>query len=75
MFNICSQCGRLTIEPEVIIEEESYYLVCSDCGAKTKFKRYPLYLILGASGTGKTTLCRKITAKFKDYITVDGDVF
>jgi RNase adaptor protein for sRNA GlmZ degradation len=75
LFNICSQCGKLTVEPEAIIEEESYYLVCSNCGAKTKFKRYPLYLILGASGTGKTTLCRKITGKFKDYITIDVDVF
>lgn len=75
MFNICLKCQKKFIDPEIFFEEDSFTIVCPNCGNETEFKKYPLFLILGASGTGKSAICQKIISRFKDYIIMDVDTF
>ncbi|MBD3191250.1 MAG: AAA family ATPase [Candidatus Heimdallarchaeota archaeon] len=75
MFNICLKCKKKFMDPEIIFVEDSFVIICPNCGNETEFKKHPLYLILGASGTGKSAICQKIISRFKDYIIMDVDTF
>ena len=56
MFNVCPNCGEYSVEKR--IDTSGPYAVCPHCHHAHPFLMQPLFLISGASGTGKTDICR-----------------
>jgi shikimate kinase len=73
MFNNCSQCGRYSEEKHV--DAAKSLAICPYCGYAETFSCFPLFVITGASGAGKTTIGRKLTGKLLDFVFFEVDVF
>ena len=72
MFNVCPNCGALRADK--IIVPEGPYAVCPNCQYQHKFVRLPLFVISGASGVGKSTICLALAAKTKDFVVMESDI-
>jgi broad-specificity NMP kinase len=72
MFNVCPNCGEY--RPDKTIVSDGAYAVCPVCQYHHKFLRLPLFVLAGASGTGKSTICLALTARAKDYIVIESDI-
>lgn len=67
-LRICTGCGAWLDPPRVLPGEP--VLVCADCGQRQPFRRLPLFSLTGPSGTGKSTVCRMLTAALSDRVVV-----
>jgi 2-phosphoglycerate kinase len=72
MFNVCPRCGEYNADK--IIEPDGPYAVCPHCDYRHEFLRLPLFVITGASGVGKTTMCLTLVRKAKDFVVMDSDI-
>jgi adenylate kinase family enzyme/DNA-directed RNA polymerase subunit RPC12/RpoP len=72
MFNVCSKCGLYHVDK--IIDENGPYAVCPACGHKHKFKKLPLFIITGASGAGKSTICLELSRTVSQVIVMESDM-
>ncbi len=72
MFNVCPNCGELRADK--IILPDGPYAVCPHCEHQHKFLRLPLFVITGASGSGKSSACLALAAKTKDFVVIDSDI-
>ena len=70
MFNVCPNCGEYSADK--VIEGES--AICPNCGFQHKFIQLPLFVLTGASGTGKTTTCLALAARAKDFVVMESDI-
>jgi predicted kinase len=72
MFNVCSQCGeysdRKTIDPS------GPFAVCPHCGHPHRFVQLPLFVLTGASGSGKTTIALHLVAALPECVTMESDI-
>ncbi len=58
MFTICTNCGEY--HPYKDVDPSGPYLICPHCNHKRKFTMVPLFIITGASGTGKSALLNEL---------------
>ena len=72
MFNVCPRCEEYRADK--IIEPEGAYAVCPNCNYRHKFLRLPLFVLTGASGVGKTTMCLALAGRAKDFVAMDSDI-
>jgi len=72
MINICYQCGEY--HPDKIIDTDGASVICPNCGYKQTFSFGPLFLVGGASGVGKSAVCRFLLGKTPDIILLEGDL-
>jgi predicted kinase len=72
MFNVCLQCGAYHADKE--IDPEVPAAVCPACGHAHPFRRLPLFLICGASGTGKSAICNDLAGRFDAAVLLEGDI-
>lgn len=72
MLNTCVNCKRYSVEKE--ISSEGNTMTCPFCGHIQVIKRMPLFIITGASGTGKSTISAQLFQKEKDYIVMESDI-
>ncbi len=72
MFNICYNCGDY--RPDKTIVPEGPYAVCPSCQFRYEFIRLPLFILTGASGVGKSTVCLELAAKMKDIVAMESDI-
>jgi hypothetical protein len=72
MFNVCPGCGAYSEEKE--IDPAGPFAICLACGYGHSFIRSPLYIITGASGAGKTTLCLDLAVRSTDYVFMEMDI-
>lgn len=72
MFNVCPKCGDY--RPDKIIGADGESAICPDCGYQSRFIRLPLFILTGASGVGKSTVCRKLAARMKDVVVMESDI-
>jgi gluconate kinase len=72
MFNVCPKCGADRADKEIV--PEGAYAVCPKCRFPQKFIRLPLFILTGASGVGKSTVCLELAAKMKDVVVLESDI-
>ena len=73
MLYTCPRCSAF--RPDMTIDGERSLAVCPECGYERLFRRTPLFAIGGASGSGKTAICRLLAGKVPGVICLDGDIF
>ncbi|MBA2470212.1 MAG: AAA family ATPase [Chloroflexia bacterium] len=76
MFNVCPTCGMYEVEREVLADADPVFAtaICGSCGARIRFRRRPLYVVTGASGTGKTAICHELTRRQPGFLVLESDI-
>lgn len=72
MFNVCPGCGEYSVEKS--IDPTGPYAVCQHCHYAHPFLMHPLFLISGASGTGKTTVCLSLVSMLTECVVLEKDI-
>jgi hypothetical protein len=72
MINVCWGCGALRADK--IIDEQTSEAICPECAHRHPFVRSPLFLVGGASGCGKSAVCRRMDAMRGEVVWYDGDI-
>ena len=72
MLNVCVACGTYRVDKT--IDPDGPYAICPDCGHRHVFQYQPLWVVSGASGTGKSTVCNHLVGQFKDAVLLDSDI-
>jgi adenylate kinase family enzyme len=70
MINVCPNCGEYRVD-KIIVPEG---MMCPDCGFRCKFLRLPLFILTGASGVGKSTVCLELSTRMKDVVVMESDI-
>jgi hypothetical protein len=66
----CMTCG-----PDVVVERvDGAVLRCPSCGDEQRIPALPLFVVTGASGTGKSTVMEPLRARLPDVEVFDVDV-
>lgn len=71
MLNTCVKCGKYSVEKE--ISKDGLSCICPYCGEVQLIKRQPLFVLTGASETGKTTAATQLYLNEKEYMVMDCD--
>ena len=79
MMNVCVHCGRYNAAKIIVRDDTSRstgmaYAICPNCGYKQIFRHLPLFIVCGASGTGKTAACTYLATNIQKFIPLDGDI-
>jgi hypothetical protein len=72
MFNVCPNCGEYCVEKS--IDTSGPYAVCPHCYYAHPFLQQPLFLISGASGTGKTTVGLSLVCILNECVVLEQDI-
>ena len=72
MFNVCPGCGAY--DAERIVPEGEAVAICRNCGQRQPFRRLPLYVLTGASGTGKSAVALLLPALLPECVVLDADL-
>lgn len=72
MFNVCPNCGEYSVEK--IIDPDGPFAVCPYCHYAHCFLQQALFVITGASGTGKTTLCLALIPALPECVVIESDI-
>jgi len=72
MLDICANCGQY--RPDKSIDPSGPLAICPECGHRQPFRSLPLFIVAGASGTGKTTICRRVTGTLPTVVALDDDI-
>ena len=72
MISVCIQCGEY--HEDKIINMADSLAICPNCGFEHRIRMLPLYVITGASGTGKSTLCYHIMQRQIDFLALETDI-
>ncbi len=72
MINVCLQCGNYRADK--IVNHEKRIAICPECHYEHPFRFLPLFVVSGASGTGKTTVCNILTQTYQKAVCLDSDI-
>lgn len=72
MFNVCPGCGEYSDDKD--IDSKGPFAICARCGHKHRFARLPLYVVTGASGTGKTAIALQLAGELKNAVCLESDI-
>ena len=72
MFNVCPSCG--IYRDDKVIDERGLWAVCPQCGHRQRFLRQPLFILSGASGSGKSTVCLALTGTLPEVVVLESDI-
>ena len=64
MLNVCPHCGAYAVEK--FIDPSGPFAICPFCHHAHPFLQQPLFIITGASGAGKTTVCDGLVPLMRD---------
>lgn len=72
MLNICENCGNYRADKT--IDPSGPYAICPECGHRHNFRYSPLWVVSGASGSGKSTVCNRLAGRFQQVVILDSDI-
>ncbi len=72
MLNICPACGSYRDDKIVVSNPDR--VICPDCGASFPFLRRPLFILSGASGSGKSVVARILANPGFPATVLDSDI-
>jgi DNA-directed RNA polymerase subunit RPC12/RpoP len=72
VFNVCPNCGQYSEEKE--IDPHGPFAICPYCGYRHRFVRLPLFVITGASASGKTTVCLELATQMRECVFMETDI-
>ncbi len=72
MFNVCPQCGAYS--DKKTIDPSGPFAVCPYCGHPHRFVQLPLFVLTGASGSGKTTIALQLAIALHECVTMECDI-
>jgi len=72
MFNVCPNCGEYAVEKH--IDASGPFAVCPHCQYAHPFLQQPLFIISGASGTGKSTACLSLISLLLECVVLEQDI-
>ena len=72
MFNVCPLCGQYAEQKTV--DPVRALAVCPFCGHGHPFRRLPLFLLTGASATGKTAVCLRLPEALPECVALECDI-
>lgn len=72
MFNVCPGCGEYSDDKDVIPVPP--VAICPHCQYGSPFVLLPLFIVTGASGSGKTTAALKLSRLMKEVVVLDQDI-
>ena len=72
MMNVCFNCGLYRADK--VIDPEGPYAICPECGHKHPFRQLPLLIVAGASGVGKSTVCRRLMGRVPEVVVLEADI-
>jgi broad-specificity NMP kinase len=73
MFNVCPRCGEYRVEK--VIDRTGPFAICPVCQYHYPFVQLPLFLITGASGVGKTTICLALASELRgECVVLETDI-
>ena len=72
MLNVCVNCGFY--RPDKIIDPAGPYGICPECDYRHLFRRLPLFIVSGASGTGESTVCHHLLGRVTEVVLLDSDI-
>ncbi len=72
MFSVCPGCGAF--RPDRIVEGSDTVAVCPECGHRQPFARKSLWVVGGASGSGKSTVCLELMGRVPGAVCLDADL-
>jgi hypothetical protein len=72
MINVCFQCGAYRADK--IVDPQVSVAMCPECGFGHRFVRLPLFVVSGASGAGKSTVCNMLVGRTKNVVVLDADI-
>ncbi len=73
MFDVCPACG--IYDEAKTIDHTGSHAICPHCQYPHPFVHLPLYVVTGASGVGKTTVCLHMPTRTRDYVFLESDIF
>ena len=75
MFNVCPQCGTYEVEKEIIEIDTQSFAQCSHCNHHHPFHRLPLFILTGASCTGKSTTALHLQQHAQNVVVLENDLY
>ncbi|MEO1288380.1 MAG: AAA family ATPase [Chloroflexota bacterium] len=72
MISVCINCGEY--HEDKIINMADSLAICPNCNYEHHIKMLPLYVITGASGTGKSTMCYHLMKRQTEYLALECDI-
>ena len=72
MFSVCPNCGEYSVEKS--IDPSGPFAICPHCHYAHPFLQQPLFIITGASGTGKSTICLSLVTKLHECVVLEQDI-
>lgn len=72
MFNVCSACGLY--DAAKWVDAARGVAVCPHCRHAQPFRQLPLFVLTGASGTGKTTVCQALVDALPECVVLESDI-
>ncbi|MBZ0315638.1 MAG: AAA family ATPase [Anaerolineae bacterium] len=73
MFDVCTSCGERLDEHR--FSNEIALHLCPFCGHKEAYRRQPLFVITGASGSGKSTIALPLARRLQTATVLETDLF
>jgi hypothetical protein len=73
MFNICPRCGMYS--EQKTIDPSGPFAICRHCGHAHPFKQLPLFIVTGASGSGKSAACLQLVPLLPECVVLETDLF
>jgi predicted kinase len=68
----CERCGALGVDAHP--DGPVVTLLCPRCGHEEERRRLPFFSVTGASGSGKSTVMRRLWRELPECVSLDGDV-
>lgn len=78
MYNVCPQCSKYDVKKDVTASDhqpQQAIITCSHCGMQIVVPYLPLFILTGASGSGKSTIHQELMSRMRTVVWLSADIF